>query len=280
MITYTPKTPLEAAVLESGRFEFATDSAGREVVCVGHRRLPPVVLQMKSEGMQELIETAGADGGTAFRATEGDPWQIENDEPDETLFTTAAEEYLVMGVRPMKVSGRPLRVAVRRSVTRLFLVPWEIPATEILFGDHAHFAVTSTRGVAGEWSAIEDARRGVVVGVPEMWVGVLERVCKPGAELVFRCDVPIPWVDESGLANAAPTTIGIFEASPDQASDEEGPGALSDETWIAKLPIVMSEGNVVHPVDVPDDVSVDDVRDGPWEREWQGSSEFDLQDLS
>lgn len=279
MITYTPKTPLEAAVLESGRFEFSTDTAGREVVCVGHRRLPRVVLQMKSEGMQELIETAGADGGTAFRATEGDPWQIDDDEPDETLFTTAAEEYLVMGVRPMKVGGRPLRVAVRREVTRLFLVPWEIPATEVSFGDHAHFAVTSTRGVSGEWSAVDDGRRGVVIGVPEVWVGVLERNCRPGTDLVFRCDVSMPWIDESGLANAVPTTIGVFEASGAESTDEEmsTPG---DETWVAKLPIVMTEGNVVHPVDIPDNVTVDSVRIGPWEREWEGSSEFDLQDLS
>src|SRR5271155_5547800 len=106
MIVYSPKSPLEGAILESGRFELAIDTAGREVVCVGHRGLPKVVLQMKTDGVQDLVEAVAADGGTAFEITrEGDPWRIEEAEPDGSPVPIAAEEYLVMGLRPLTAEG-------------------------------------------------------------------------------------------------------------------------------------------------------------------------------
>lgn len=311
MIDYTPKTPLEAAVLESGRFEFAIDSAGREVLSIGHRRLPKVVLPRKAEGLHELIEALSADGGESFSVTEGDPWLISQEEPDRNTTTIAAEEYVVMGLRPMTLDHRPIRVAAGRGVVRLFLLPWYLPAKTLDFGEGSHYMVSATRGVLGSWALSDDARLGVVIGVPEVWIGILERHCSPGAQLVFRCDVPVPWVGDAGLSNAVPTTVGVFEISTDvskapyQPNDQsaelneqqwntpfETTAAVADTsadnpldnaldnvldtpsdgtgTWIAKLPVVMTEGNVVKPVEVPIDIDVVSIPDGPWEIEFGG----------
>jgi hypothetical protein len=290
MITFTPTTPLEAAVLESGRFEFSTDTAGREVICVGHRRLAKVVLQQKSDGLHELVSELSSLGDRAFLASRGDPWEIEGDEPDSELSTVAAEDYLVMGLRPMKSDGRPVRVAAGRDVVRLFLMPWTMPAKTLNFGGDRHFVVTSTRGIVGEWTAVPDGRRGVIVGLPEVWVGIFERQCRPGSRIVFRCDVPIPWVGNTGLTNAVPQTVGVFEVTEDSSAgggdgaggaDGDGsPGDHGSETWVAKLPIVMSEGTVVSPVLVPTDLAVEEVPDGPWELEFDDPAAFTFDSLS
>ena len=287
MITYTPRTALEAAVLESGRFEFSADTAGREVIRAGHRRLPQVVLQQKAEGLHDLVEalSTSTDDGPAFTVHRGDPWVIDHDEPDPEASTVAAEEYLVMGLRPMKSDGRPVRVAAGPGVVRLFLLPWTMPAKTLNFGNDRHFVVTSTRGVVGDWAAVTDGRRGVVVGLPEVWVGILERQCRPGSGVVFRCDVPVPWVAETGLSNATPTAVGVFEVA---AADHGGPGlngsgpsaGPSIETWVAKLPIAMTEGNVINPVLVPTGLDVERVPDGPWELEFESPSGFLLDRLN
>jgi hypothetical protein len=280
MIIYTPMSPLEAAILESGRFELATDTAGREVLCVGHRRLPKIVLQQKSDGLHDLIEAVGATGGRAFEVIEGDPWQIEEAEPDGSPGPLSAEEHLVMGLRPMKSDGRPVRVATTRDVVRLFLLPWSVPAKTLTFGGKPHYVVTSSRGVVGDWNSDPDGRVGVVVGVPEIWVGILERHHAIGSSLAFRCDVPVPWVGDSGVANASPTMIGVYESPGGLGVNGNGSGPVPGGSWIATLPVVMTEGTVVQPVQLPVDVEIEAVTDGPWELEWQDSSEFTLESLN
>lgn len=286
MITFTPTTPLEAAVLESGRFELATDSAGREVLVVGHRRLPKVVLLQKSDGLHDLLDALASTGARAFAVTDADPWEIDEDEPEGADDPTAAEEYLVMGLRPLLAQRRPVRVTVRRDVVRLYVLPWTLPAKTVDFGGKAHYVVTSARGVVGEWEGVPDGRRGVAVGLPEMWVGVLERYKRPGSELVFRTDVPVPWVGESGLAGAVPRVVGVFERAgsddPEAAMSigASVAGGPSGETWMARIPIVMTEGDVVQTVVVPDGVDVGDVPDGMWELEAQGSADFSLESLT
>ncbi len=280
MIEYSPTTSLESAVLESGHFELTTDSAGREIVTIGHRRLAKVVVPQKSEGLHDLIEALGADGGRAFSAIAGDPWQIDAEEPETAAVTTAAEEYIVMGLRPMRSDTRPVRVAAGGEVVRLFLLPWHIPAKTLNFNGTPHYVVTATRGVVGDWSINEDGRRGVIVGVPEVWVGILERLCGPGNQLVLRCDVPVPWIGDSGLTNAIPTSVGVFEipkATPLRGDFAEAGDALGGPigTWVAKLPVVMAEGDVVNPLEVPGSVEVPRVPDGPWENEFgQDPSDF------
>jgi len=60
--------------------------------------------------------------------------------------------------------------------------------------------------------------------VAEAWVSVFERQQTPGTELVFRCDVPVPWIGDGELVYAAPQAVGIFEARAegglDGAADE------------------------------------------------------------
>lgn len=267
MVPFTPGTPLEAAVLESGRFELATDTAGREVMVVGQRRLPKVVMLAKADGVHGLMEAVAATGAQAFASVSGDPWQIAEDEPDHAPSPTAAEEYLVMGLRPLLTDRRPVRVAAGSDVIRLFLLPWTIPARTVGFGGHAHFVVTSARGVVGDWEPIADGRHGVVVGVSEAWIGILERYLQPGSSLVLRCDVPVPWVGDGGLTNAVPHEVGVFDAG-------------SGESWVAKLPVVFIEGDVVRPVEVPPELEVGSVPDGPWELEAQGSSDFSMGSLT
>ncbi len=272
MIIYSPKSPLEAAILESGRFELAIDTAGREVVCVGHRGLPKVVLQMKSDGVQDLVDAVASNGGSAFVVTEeGDPWCIDEAEPDGSPVPIAAEEYLVMGLRPMMSDGRQLRVAASRDIVRLALLPWTLPAKTLNFGSGPHYVVPSTRGVVGEWQLLTDGRSGVVIGVPEIWVGILERQYGRGRPLIFRCDVPVPWVGDNGVSNTKPSTIGVY-----RAADEYG----GPETWVAKLPVIMTEGDVINPVTVPIDVETEQIPDGPWELEWQNSSDFSMESLT
>lgn len=282
MITYTPTTPLEAAVLESGRFELTTDTAGREVLVVGHQRMPKIVMLEKAEGLHDLIQAVAATGARSFSATAGDPWEIdeeESDERDTDKAPTAAEEYLVMGMRALRSDGRPVRVAAGRGVVRLFVLPWILPAKTVGFGMHRHFVVTSARGVVGDWEPVSGGRSGVVVGVPEMWVGIFERYRRPGSELVYRCDVPVPWVGESGLSNSAPTTVGVYDrpVEADAAGLEDPSGG---ETWVAKIPVVMTEGDVVQPVAIPADVDVDEVPEGAWELEAQSSADFSIGSLT
>jgi hypothetical protein len=209
-----------------------------------------------------------------------------------------------MGLRPLRVGGRPVRVAVRREVVRLFLLPWSIPAKTLHFGGEPHFVVTSARGVVGDWKVEPDGRFGVVVGVPEVWVGVLERHHRPDAGLVLRSDVPVPWIGDDGLSAAVPTAVGVFDrrgvrdgggADSADSADSAGEtgeagtvagdigGGVSPETgesWLAKLPVVMTEGDVVRPVPVPDDVEVGEVPDGPWELEAHGTTDFSMGSLT
>lgn len=296
MLRFASATPLEAAVLESGRFELATDTAGRDLLLVGHRRLPKVVLPEKADGLHGLLQAVAGTGSRAFTVSDGDPWQIDDDEPGDAPPETAAEEYLVMGLRPLLCGGRPVRVAAGRAVVRLFLMPWTIPAETVGFGGRAHYVVTSARGVIGEWEAAAGGRLGVVVGVPEMWVGILDRYRRPGAELVLRSDVPVPWVGEGGLANAVPTAAGVFERIGGSPSDRGlgfpresgggpgGPGAPSGpgghESWVARVPIVMVEGDVVRPVGVPDHLEVAEVPDGPWELDARHPADFSMSGLN
>lgn len=276
MITYSPTTLLETAVLKSGRFALTTDAAGREVVAVGHRRLPRVVLQQKAEGLHGLMEEVAATGARVFTTTEGDPWRIveAEEEPEDCASPPTAEEYLVMGLRPLLAAGRPARVAVRREVVRLLVLPWTIPALSLDFGGTPHYVVTGTRGVVGDWQQEPEGRRGVVVGVPEVWVGVLERLHAPDGELVLRCNAPVPWVGDDGIAGAVPTSVGVFVP---RHGDGEAGGA---ETWLSRLPVVLTEGDVVRPVQVPEGVEVGPVPDGPWEREGHGAADFSMGSLT
>jgi hypothetical protein len=215
MITYTPGTPLEAAILESGHFELATDSSGREVLVVGHRRMPKVVIMAKADGIGTLMSSVATTGSRAFSVTDGNPWHIEEDGLDGATDPTAAEEYLVMGLRPLRMEGRHVRIAVRKEIVRLFVLPWTIPARTVTFDGTPHYMVTSTRGVVGDWEPSVGGRVGVVVGILDRWVGLFERYRRPGTELVFRCDVPVPCMGEAGLTNAVPTVVGVFERPAD-----------------------------------------------------------------
>jgi hypothetical protein len=270
---YTPTTPLEAAVLESERFHLTTDTTGRDVVGVGHRRLSQVVLPWHAEGLRGLVDALSPGSGRAFITSRGDPWLIEPIETDAEADAplVAAEEYLVMGLRPLRSGGRPVRVAGPRGVVRLFLLPWTMPAKTLDFGHQRHFVVTSSRGVVGDWLPAADGRRGMVIGLPEVWVGILERQSGPDTVLAFRCDVPVPWVADDGLANAVPTAVGVYEVTAAGGDAHPGPAG---ETWLAQLPIVMTEGDVVSPVLVPSDVTADPAPEGPWERELAESTEY------
>lgn len=271
MTTYTPKTPMEAAVFETGHFEFTTDTAGREVICVGHDRLPKVVLPKKAEGLHDLIEALGKESGRAFSITHSDPWHVEPVDAAPTALPEAAEEYLVMTLQPLLVESRPLRVAAGRELVRLFLAPWGVPALTLELGNTIHLALNTNRNVIGDWAPLE-GKRGMIVGVPELWCGILERHCDAETTLVFRCDVPMPWVSANGLTNAIPTTVGVFELGP-SAIDRTG-------TWVAKLPVFMSDGTALDPVALPPHVSVGDVPDGPWELELMSPLEdFDMSEL-
>ena len=285
MISYAPDTLLETAVLKAGRFALATDAAGREVVSVGHPRLPRVVLQQKADGLHGLMQVVGATGAHVFTATEGDEWQIEeaDEHPDDCSSPAAAEEYLVMGLRPLQMDGRPVRVAVRRDVVRLFLLPWALSARSLRFGGTLHYVVTGTRGLVGDWQPVTDGRTGVVVGVPELWLGVLERHHRSEVGLALRCDVPVPWIGDDGIRDAAPTTVGVFERHDEGGIGFGGLGASdggTGETWLSTLPVAMTEGDVVRPVSVPDDVTVGEVPDGPWEQEALGTDDFSMTNLT
>jgi hypothetical protein len=269
MITYTPKTPMEAAVLETGHFEITSDTAGREVVCVGHNRLPKVVLVQKAEGLHGLIEAIGRDLGRSFTAIEGDPWEIESIDTEGVVSPESAEDYLVMGLQPVIAEGRPVRVAAGRELVRLFLAPWTVPALSLDFGSGARYALNTNRNVIGDWSPT-DHGLGMVVGVPEVWCSILERHRHEGTRVVYRCDVPMPWVSPNGLTNAVPTAVGVYEVGR-QAGDRTG-------TWIAKLPVFLAEGTAVEPVQLPEGVDVVAVPDGPWELEVV-STDFDMNEL-
>lgn len=280
MITYTPRTALETAVLKSGRFELTTDTAGREVVCAGAERLPRVVLLRSAEGLQDLIGAVAGEESTVFTVTAGDPWQLEPEAVHKPTTVAAAEEYLVMGLRPLTLEGRPLRVVSGVDVVRLFLLPWTMPATTLNFGREPHFVVTSTRSLVGEWVGVPDGRRGVVVGLPEAWVGVLERQARSGSAVAFRCDVPVPWVGDDGLSNATPTTAAAYEVVGSAPLDGGTAAGAGTQLWVARLPVAMTEGNVVRPVLVPGDLQVEEVHDGPWEAEWQSASNFSMSGLN
>ncbi len=290
MITYSPATLLETAVLKSGRFALTTDAAGREVVAVGQRRLPRVILQQKAEGLHGLMQEVGSSGARVFTTSDGDPWRIveAEEEPEDCASPPAAEEYLVMGLRPLLAAGRPVRVAVRREVVRLLVLPWTIPALSLDFGGTPHYVVTGTRGVVGDWRQEPDGRRGVVVGVPEVWIGVFERLYATDGDLVLRCNVPVPWVGDDGLTGAVPSSVGVFvprhdgAAQPGLAEPEAAAGfdLEAGETWLSRLPVVLTEGDVVRPVEVPAGVDVGPVPDGPWELDANGSADFPLGSLT
>lgn len=297
MISYRPATLLERAVLEAGRFALTTDTAGREVVAVGHRRLPKVVLQQKADDLHGLMQEVATSGGRVFVAGEGDPWEIRevDEEPEDAGSPTAAEEYLVMGLRPLVLEGRPVRVAVRREVVRLLVLPWAIPARTVQLGGETRFVVTGRRSLVGDWQTDPEGRQGVVVGVSEMWLGVLERRYGGAGGLVLRCDVPVPWVGDEGLAGAVPTAVGVY--APRAEGDPEGPGPDGGGTgsatgggpgagspapvsWLAKLPVVLTEGDVVRSTAVPGDLDVGPAVEGPWEAEALGPSDFPMSSLT
>lgn len=287
MITYSPTTLLETAVLKSGRFALTTDAAGREVIAVGHRRLPRVILQQKAEGLHGLMQEVATSGARVFTTTDGDPWRIveAEEEPEDCASPPAAEEYLVIGLRPLLADGRPVRVAVRREVVRLLVLPWTIPALSLDFGGTPHYVVTGTRGVVGDWCQEADGRRGVVVGVPEVWIGVFERLYGLDGELVLRCNVPVPWVGDDGLTGAVPSSVGVFvprhggEPTLDEPA-EPGAGLEVGETWLSRLPVVLTEGDVVRAVQVPDGVDVGPVPDGRWELEGNEPADFPMGSLT
>jgi hypothetical protein len=281
MITYSPTTLLETAVLQSGRFALTTDAAGREVVAVGQRRLPRVILQQKAEALHGLMQEVASAGVRVFTTSDGDPWRIveAEEEPEDCASPPAAEEYLVMGLQPLLAEGRPVRVAVRREVVRLMVLPWTIPALSLDFGGTPHYVVTGTRGVVGDWRQEPGGRRGVVVGVPEVWIGVFEQLYAIDGALALRCNVPVPWVGDDGLTGAVPSSVGVFVPRHDDAgTDPAEPGG--GETWLSRLPVVLTEGDVVRPVEVPDGVEVGTVPKGPWELEGNGSADFPMGSLT
>jgi hypothetical protein len=257
---YTPRTVLESVVLESGRIELAEDSAGRPVLVVGHRRLAPVVLDRGLPALSGLVGVLTEAGGGAFCATEDDPWRIEPDQGG-TEAVAAADEVLVMALHPLQVGGRPLRVAAGRDLARLLLLPWCFAAQAVDFGAGGRYVVTATRALVGEWRPEADARRGVVLGVPEAWAGVLDRPGDDQGRLGFRCDVPVPWMAESAVAGDVPRRVGVFGA--------EG-------AFVARLPVVLTEGSVVEPVTVPDGVDVGPAPSGLFDGEGAGAAEFAL----
>jgi hypothetical protein len=274
MITYTPKTPMEAAVFETGHFELTTDTAGREVLCVGHDRLPKVVLPKKAEGLKDLMKVLGKNGGKAFTVTDADPWQVEPVAARTSALPEAAEEYLVMAVHTLLVEGRPLRVGAGRELVRLFLAPWYIPTIKLALGNTTHLALNTNRNVIGDWVPLE-GKRGMLLGVPEVWCSILERQRRPGSTMVYRCDVPMPWVSANGLTNAIPTTVGVYELGEDAGDKSERTG-----TWVAKLPVFMTDGTAIDPVELPQAVSVAEVPDGPWELEVMSPlQDFDMSEL-
>jgi len=297
MIIFTPSSPLEAAVLRAGRFTLGIDSSGRAVLSVGHRRLPNVVLRRSLDGLSGLLRAlaeAEAEAG-AFTVVEGEGGssEIEPVGPgDETREIAAAEEYLVVGLRPLISDGRPVRVVAGREVVRLQLMPWWIPARTVGFGGRPHYLVTSARGVVGDWEPAPDGRRGVVVGVPEAWLGLFERLRRDHTEIVLRANAPVPWVGDDGIAGAVPTTVGLFEreigdggpavggtADGGTAAGGTAAGGTAAESWLATLPVVMTEGDVVRPVDPPDGVDVGPVPAGRWELEARGVSDFAMSSL-
>lgn len=286
MITYSPTTLLETAVLKSGRFALTTDAAGREVVAVGHRRLPRVILQQKAEALHGLMQEVATSGARVFTTTEADPWRIveADEEPEDCASPPAAEEYLVIGLRPLLADGRPVRVAVRREVVRLLVMPWTIPALSLDFGGTPHYVVTGTRGVVGEWRQETDGHRGVVIGVPEVWIGVFERLYALDGGLALRCNVPVPWVGDDGLTGAVPSSVGVFVPRPEGVGDEPAEAGGFDmevgETWLSRVPVVLTEGDVVRPVEVPEGVNVGSVPDGTWEIEGNGSADFPMGSLT
>jgi hypothetical protein len=281
MITYSPTTLLETAVLQSGRFALTTDAAGREVVAVGQRRLPRVILQQKAEALHGLMEEIATSGARVFTTNDGDPWRIVEaaEEPEDCASPATAEEYLVMGLRPLLAQGRPVRVAVRREVVRLLVLPWTIPALSLDFGGTPHYVVTGTRGVVGDWRQEPGGRRGVVIGVPEVWIGVFEQLYALDGGLALRCNVPVPWVGDDGLTGAVPSSVGVFVPRHHDAGDEPSePGA--GETWLSRLPVVLTEGDVVRPVDVPEGVDVGTVPEGTWELEGSEPADFPMGSLT
>lgn len=267
VVTVAPQTPLEAAVLGAGHFQLDADAAGRDIVCIGHRRLPKVVIPQQVAELASLNQVLGVGGGRAFSVAAGDPWLVTQEPADPALEVPAAEEYLVMGLRPMAVDGRPVRVVSGGTVVRLFLLPWTIPARTVELGGSRHYLVTGNRGVVGDWQRSADGRHGVVVGVADIWVGLMERQLAGDAELALRCDVPVPRIGEHGPTGAVPTSVGVFEGSPPMpdVADDDTIAVDAETSWRAKLPVLLTEGNVVEPVAVPEEVTLGPAPDGPWE---------------
>lgn len=278
MVTYTPTTPLESAIMESGSFELTTDSAGRDVLVIGPPSLRRVVVPRQIPGVAGLLDTLGSGGSRVFRTRRADPWEIVEEPAVSGEVLAAAEEYLVMGIHQLRAEGRPVRVAAAGTVVRLFLLPWTISARTVDFSGKRHFMVTNTRSVVGDWTVSADDRRGVVVGLAEAWLGLVERYRQAASPLALRCDVPVPWMGDTGLQGAVPTSVAAFDAAgADPREPRSGPPA---ETWVAKLPVVLTEGTVVDPVTVPEGLEVDPTPDGPWELEWADSADFSMGSLT
>jgi hypothetical protein len=256
---------VETAVVGAGFFQLDADTSGREVICIGHRRLPKVVLPQRDPGLKALNAVLGVGGGRAFSVSEGDPWVIRQEPRDDTLVVTAAEEYLVMGLRPLLDDGRPVRLASGGTVVRAYVLPWSLEARHLAVGSAVHYLVTSTRGLVGRWRRDSDGRRGVLIGVAETWVSMLERRQRSGHLLVLRADVPVPWVEDGGVTNVVPTAVGVYEVTPGPGDDEDTIAIDAESRWVAKLPVVMTEGSVIDPVEVPGELELGDVPDGPWE---------------
>jgi hypothetical protein len=90
--------------------------------------------------------------------------------------------------------------------------------------------------------------------------------------MVYRCDVPMPWVSPNGLTNAVPTTVGVYEVEYG-TQDRTG-------TWVAKLPVFMNDGNAVESTTLPQGVGLGETPDGPWELEVVSPlADFDMSEL-
>jgi len=84
VITYFAYHPARSRDPRVGTVRAGNRFAGREVVCVGHRRLPKIVLQQKSEGLRDLIGAVSATGGRAFSVAEDDPGSSRRPSPAAT----------------------------------------------------------------------------------------------------------------------------------------------------------------------------------------------------
>jgi hypothetical protein len=67
-----------------------------------------------------------------------------------------------------------------------------------------------------------------------------------------------------------------FEIGELDATTQGTAPRKSNETWIATVPLVVVEGNVLDPATVPDDIDIASIPDGSWERDASDPTGFDL----